>query len=391
MNERGTTPLNPHDYPQFSEAEFERRRGLLLDIMAQHDLPAVVVYGERSAGPVTWFTGWHPTHMAAAIVLPSDRIELLVQRFNHVATATRMVSPSVDVRFGGGEGVGEVLSTVHRRVPAASQIGWIGPLSASTEREFARAGLELVSLGSPYQALRLLKSEEELDWMRRGVGMTDAGLDALMKAIVPGVSEWALAAAVEGAYLEQGGTNHLHYFCSTPMSDPSRYVPAQLPSGRELRTGDAVVTELSASFWGYPGQVLRTITVNEPPNALYEELHAVAEMAYRAVAGTIRAGVSAADLVAAADVIADAGYVLGDDLVHGFGGGYLPPVLRTRQDEIDPVPDLRLEARMTIVVQPNVCTPDRRAGVQTGELLLVTETGSERLHTAPMGLLVATP
>jgi Xaa-Pro dipeptidase len=41
---------------------------------------------------------------------------------------------------------------------------------------------------------------------------------------------------------------------------------------------------------------------------------------------------------------------------------------------------------MTVVVQPNVTTPDGHAGVQTGELLLVTEHGPSRLHTFPEGL-----
>ena len=41
---------------------------------------------------------------------------------------------------------------------------------------------------------------------------------------------------------------------------------------------------------------------------------------------------------------------------------------------------------MTVVVQPNVVTVDERAGVQTGELLLVTESGVERLHAVPRGL-----
>jgi Xaa-Pro aminopeptidase len=45
---------------------------------------------------------------------------------------------------------------------------------------------------------------------------------------------------------------------------------------------------------------------------------------------------------------------------------------------------MALEAGMTIVVQPNVVTPDGRAGVQIGELVLVTETGHERLHQAPL-------
>jgi hypothetical protein len=40
---------------------------------------------------------------------------------------------------------------------------------------------------------------------------------------------------------------------------------------------------------------------------------------------------------------------------------------------------------MTCVVQPNVITPDQRAGVQVGELILVTDTGWERMHGAERG------
>jgi Xaa-Pro dipeptidase len=48
------------------------------------------------------------------------------------------------------------------------------------------------------------------------------------------------------------------------------------------------------------------------------------------------------------------------------------------------VPEMALEAGMTIVLQPNVVTRDGRAGVQAGELVIVTETGYERPHAAPM-------
>jgi hypothetical protein len=40
---------------------------------------------------------------------------------------------------------------------------------------------------------------------------------------------------------------------------------------------------------------------------------------------------------------------------------------------------------MTVVVQPNVVTPDGKAGVQTGELVLITPAGIERLHAFPRG------
>ena len=42
---------------------------------------------------------------------------------------------------------------------------------------------------------------------------------------------------------------------------------------------------------------------------------------------------------------------------------------------------------MTVVIQPNVVTLDGQAGVQTGELVLITETGIEPLHNIPRGFV----
>jgi Xaa-Pro aminopeptidase len=50
-----------------------------------------------------------------------------------------------------------------------------------------------------------------------------------------------------------------------------------------------------------------------------------------------------------------------------------------------PVPAEPFEAGMTVVIQPNVVTRDHKAGVQTGEMVLVTKTGIERLHSFPRG------
>jgi Xaa-Pro aminopeptidase len=101
----------------------------------------------------------------------------------------------------------------------------------------------------------------------------------------------------------------------------------------------------------------------------------------------VRPGATAADLVEASAVIGDAGFTTRDDLVHGFVGGYLPPVLGDKTRMLEEVPDFALEEGMTIVIQPNVVTPDESAGVQTGELIAVTADGAERLHDYERGLL----
>jgi hypothetical protein len=38
-----------------------------------------------------------------------------------------------------------------------------------------------------------------------------------------------------------------------------------------------------------------------------------------------------------------------------------------------------------VVIQPNVVTRDGTAGVQTGEMVVITETGIERMHAMPRG------
>jgi Xaa-Pro aminopeptidase len=131
------------------------------------------------------------------------------------------------------------------------------------------------------------------------------------------------------------------------------------------------------------------VTVGEPPTAEVRRLHDVAERVLGAIENLLRPGVHAEELVAASSAVEEAGYTTVDDLVHGFGGGYLPPVLGTRSRWIRPTPDFTLDAGMTVVVQPNVSRTDFRIGVQTGDLMLVTADGAERLHRFPRGIQFA--
>jgi Xaa-Pro aminopeptidase len=91
----------------------------------------------------------------------------------------------------------------------------------------------------------------------------------------------------------------------------------------------------------------------------------------------------------AAEVIEQRGFTVCDDLMHGFGGGYFPPIVGTRGRPAGALPAMTLEENMTVVVQPNVISRDVPAGVQVGELVRVTKAGFERLHRAPRGFFRA--
>ena len=87
-------------------------------------------------------------------------------------------------------------------------------------------------------------------------------------------------------------------------------------------------------------------------------------------------------------MIEDAGFTIIDDLLHGYGGGYLPPILGCKNRPAGPVPEAPFRAGQTVVIQPNVVTRDHKAGVQTGEMVLITDTGIERMHAMPRGFVI---
>lgn len=384
-----TLGVLPPPFAGFSAEELARRRRALEAVMQAEELDHVVLHGaSRSGSAVSWLTEWPVTREAHVLVTRGEPDVLLVSFYNHVPEARRRAR-AADVRFAGDDPAATLLGLLRARGAAGRPVGFVGSLPWNQYAALAD-DRRLVDLNLAHTRLRMRKSGEELAALRHAAALTDAAAHALVEGPLVGCTEHELAARIEAAYVSHGGMHHIHYVGVTPMAAPDRSVPAQWPSARRVAAGDLLTFELSAAVAPeYSGQLLRSVSVAAEPSAAVARLHEVAEAALDAVAARLRPGVHARELVEAAGVIEDAGFTTVDDLVHGFGGGYLPPVVGSRSRTIRPTPDVTLEAGMTLVVQPNVATPDGRLGVQTGELLLVTDGGAERLHAFPRGLVRA--
>ena len=309
MEEAGKLPARlravlEKEYPRFSESEMRRRR-LMAALAECAGVDLVLVCGEqRAGGGVGWLTGWPVTAEAFAVFDPARTSVLFIQHYNHVPLAHRLAA-EFEVRWGGSSTIDALEAELSKR--NSKKIGLVGPASAAKLRRLGER-LELVDLNAAYVELRLVKSDEELDWVRIGAWLSDLAIGALHSEVRSDIDERELWRICENAYAALGGTTWIH-------------------------------------------------------------------------------GSPASALVEASGVIEKAGFATCDDLVHGFVGGYLPPVLGSASRPAGPLPERVLEAGMTIVVQPNVVTRDGRAGVQLGELVLVTGSGCERFHRAPTGFL----
>ena len=223
-------------------------------------------------------------------------------------------------------------------------------------------------------------------FVRVASAMGDAAIGALADQLRPGANERDVAKIVEDTYLAHGGTKLIHFSLTTQMDDPDICVPHQYHPDRIVQDGDVFVTEISTTFRGYAGQILRTFTMGEP-NDRYRRLHGVAMEAYDAIVDVLRAGAIVGEVLDAAEVITSRGFDIWDDLVHGFGGAYLPPIVRTRANRGATHPDgFAYPDGTLLVVQPNVI--DGPAGVQVGNVMRLTRDGVDVIQKYPTELIV---
>jgi Xaa-Pro dipeptidase len=373
-------------YPRFSDSEMARRRAALEELLARAECDHLLFCGaNRFGSAVQWLTQWPVTAEAVGVLSPGERDALFVQYVNHAPQA-RLLADKADVAWGAESCIHAAIAVLEKRGSRTERIGFIGPLTVDQHAQLTAHFPNIANLNRAYVKLRQVKSAEELDWLRIGAHFSDLGMAALRDGLKIGMSERELGDLVERAYISQGATNVIHYIGTTSMSAPDLGVPRQFPTTRRLQAGDVVVAEISAAFWEHPGQVLRSFALGEPTK-LYRDLHAAADAAFDAIAAVLKAGATPADVIEASSAIEGAGFTIIDDLLHGYGGGYLPPILGCESRPAGPVPSKPFRAGQTVVIQPNVVTRDGKAGVQTGEMVVITKNGIEKLHSIPRGFV----
>src|SRR5262249_34308814 len=281
---------------------------------------ALIVGTDRRMSALQWLTGYPSNNLNIGIVSPGEQDVLLVPYPNHVAQA-EVIAPDCKVIWNAKGAAAIALETLSARGTRGQCIGVVGQGSYSLLQQLRDAGFKLADLNRAYNAMRLIKSDEEFDWARIGCALSDLAIEALARDLAPGMTEHELATIIERAYLPWGGVTQIHFVGLTAMADPDCCVPSQFPRARRVAPGDVVFAEISVLFWGYSGQVLRTYAVASDPTPLYRDLYTVAEETFESVLKVLRPGATANEILDAASVVDRSGFTVCDDLLHGYIGG----------------------------------------------------------------------
>ncbi|NKZ08931.1 M24 family metallopeptidase [Actinomadura latina] len=244
-----------------------------------------------------------------------------------------------------------------------------------------KAEIELAPLGRLVEELRMVKDEDEIALLREACAITGRAFEAVLPGIRAGVTERAVAVALERAMVGFGAERPA--FESIVASGPNGAVPHHHPGGRELQAGDLVTMDFGALYGGYHADMTRTVAIGEPAG-WQRDLYDLVHRAQRAAVEAARPGAETKDVDAAArDVIKDAGH--GEAFTHGLGHGV--------GLEIHEAPLLgydgtgKLMDRVPITAEPGVYLTGR-GGVRIEDTIVVRPDGPELLTTTTKDLLV---
>jgi len=256
---------------------------------------------------------------------------------------------------------------------AASRIGMEPSTDLATYWRLKAAApkAELVDATSIFTALRIQKSPEELEAIRRAVNITLEAIAATHSRLEVGKTELEVVEIVTQEMQKRGGQSA----GGLVQFGPGAALPHGGPGKRTLERDMVVLIDVGCSIDGYTSDITRTIFWGENRTAKYKEVYNTVWQAQQAGFEAARPGVEcqAVDRAARA-VIEKAGYgkFFTHRLGHGMGmDGHEPPYLVDGNT-------YKLKPGNVVTIEPGIYLPGE-FGVRIEDDFVITEKGVESI------------
>ncbi len=256
-------------------------------------------------------------------------------------------------------------------------------LNAGTAIALQAEGLKIVDAQAAVERARAIKSAEEIKCIKASLRATERGVEALRRAIRPGISENALWAHLHASVIAENGD-----YCETRLlnSGPRSNPWFQECSPRRIEANELVALDTDVvGCHGYYSDFSRTFHVGpDRPSAAQRELYRLAHEQVHHNMAILKPGMSFRDYADAAwDIPASYHanrYYLS---AHGVGMTGEYPYLYHRADFPDAGYDGEIEPGMTLCIESYIGAEGGSEGVKLEQQVLITEQGVELLSEFP--------
>ncbi len=229
--------------------------------------------------------------------------------------------------------------------------------------------------------LRMIKSKEEVSYLRKAAQIIDSVMGDVIKSIKPGVTERKLKQMVKELCIEKGADGI--FFEPVIPSGENTSLPHYNDDKRAVRKKDIITLDIGCSYKGYGSDTTRTVFVGQPTEE-EKKVYKIVQEANRYAEEIVKDGITAEEVdKAARGVIEEAGY--GDFFIHRTGHGigitvHEEPYIRAGNK-------LKIRSGMSFSIEPGIYLPGK-FGVRIEDIIVARDDGAEVLNKFTKDLIV---
>ncbi|MCR4842337.1 MAG: Xaa-Pro peptidase family protein [Eubacterium sp.] len=347
------------------------------EVLAPKDLDAIVVTDQYNFHYLSGFDGEGELLISAgrAVLITDSRYTIAAREFS--APAGFEV-----IEYNSGHPRKEILNGLLSE-DGLHKIGFEDLSLTVAELEKYRKMLpdiEIALLGEALDALRMVKSPDEIALMEEAEHIGDRALEAVLPLIKPGITELELACEIEYAMKREGAMGFS--FETIVASGLNSARPHHRPTDKPIEKGDFVTMDFGCIYKGYCSDMTRTVVVGKASERQKEVYHTVLN-AQLAGVEALRPGLKGKDVDAVSrDIIKAAGY--GEYFGHGLG--HSAGLFIHESPRLSPSEERVLVPGNIETVEPGIYI-DGFGGVRIEDMCVVTEDGCRSLALSPKDLI----
>lgn len=344
----------------------------LREYLIENKIDACIIYKPQNRRYLSGFTG------SAGYVVITKEKNLFITDFRYVEQASAQCIDFEIVKHTDDRTVYDILNALEIK-----SLGFEEEyVTYSQHKDFSDKldNINLIPLKGLINKLRMIKSQEEIENIKRAAQIADKTFEHICTILKPGISEREVALEIE-FFMKKNGASGTS-FESIVASGKRSSLPHGIASEKTIEDGDFVTLDFGCIYNGYCSDMTRTVVIGKA-SAKQKEIYNTVLNAQEEALKYIKPGVKGFEVdKIARDIIKDSGY--GDYFGHGLGHAVGMEIHEAPR--LSPAGKDELKVNMVVTDEPGIYVPDF-GGVRIEDLVVVTENGCEILSKSPKKLL----
>jgi Xaa-Pro aminopeptidase len=346
--------------------KIKNRVGLLIEKLAEKDLNGILITKEQNVSYLSGFTG-----SESSLLLTAGK-KFFLTDFRYLIQAKRELKgfKIIQTKNSFLKDISDLCNELKiKRLGFES--GNVAFKKYLTLKKLSR-GIKLISTTDAVENFRKIKTNEELNVIKKVAKLTLSCLSFIKSKIMPGVREKDFAATIEYFIKTHGGDGPA--FKTIVASGSNSVMPHAITSGRIIKRNDSVLIDFGIRSYGYNSDLTRIFSLGKI-NTYFRKIYSIVKDAQRIAIDYIKPGVRISEIeMKVRDYLDEKGLekFFGHSLGHGIGREVheLPKISRDNRE--------LFKENMVFTVEPGVYIP-KLAGFRHEDMVVVTKYGCEVL------------